>query len=871
MPFLILLHPDGTTTSFPVKDGLSLGARKDNDISVPLKGISRRHAEVTAAATGGFQIQDLNSTNFVFVNAEQVKQRKLVDGDTISLGGYALLLYLDNLDDVRVHEWVEEQSKPIDARADSLDQTTRIYHKDLPKSVRELEALIEVGAQLARIADTDHVLNEILEKVLKLMQADRGFIMLLNEDRQLYPAFAKNMEEDELMQTDGLSYSNSFAQKVIEQEKTLVSTNVAEDPRFQSESIISQRILSIMCAPLSCADKLLGCLYIDVRESVRYYNDSDAAFLSALANQAAIAIDNSRLTADLRKNQEFLERTNEQLQESLQTVIDTNRKLDRKIGEITALYEASRNLNTAPDVESVLRQILEQSRNVVDCERASLMMYDRRQGGYTTRLVTGSQPLLRDPVLLKPGEGIAGLAVATRKGQIANAGAEDPRFKTDRERDKATRSIMSVPLISGDKAFGIINLVNASDGTFTDDDLRLISSLANLASASVEKFNLLQAKLQQEKLNQEIEDAQKVQELLLPRGPPESEHFAFSAKYTLANRVGGDYYDFFTLPDGRIALIIADVSGHDIASALVMAMGRNLIRILFETMSTPAEVLAKTSQVLRRDTQAARYITMFLAILDPQAMKMTYSNAGHNYPLFLRKGAAKFENLETGGFPLGLVDDFNYMEETVDLNPGDQLILYTDGVTEAQAPSGDMFELERLEALLLAHRDEPLDAITQKIYGTVTDFVGSAQFQDDFTFVSMRVKAAARRKGGVFDVSFPSRQDLVANYGARMASFLTGQGYATRRGDKLGQVLNAALSSAVVQGNQEDPGKLVYVKITPGDAAATVSIRSEALDGPAPTFEQGTLELLRTCATSIRRSQSGDELLITFERDGAAS
>lgn len=747
MPFVILLNPDGTTTSYKVAGGLSMGARKDNDVVVALKGISRRHAQITQEPDG-FYVEDLNSTNFVFLNDEQIQRKRLEDGDVVSLGDYAFLLYLNILDDIRIAEWVERQTDD-EVTKNPLDQTTRIYHKDLPKTTRELEALIEVGAQLSRIADTEVVLSDVLEKVLELMQGDRGFIMLYDEAGELRPTIAKNMDVTDKDFLDGEGqYSTSFANKVVEQRKTLVSTNVAEDPRFQSESIISQRILSIMAAPLLCADKLLGCLYIDVKESIRYYSDEDAAFFTALANQAAIAIDNARLTADLRKNQEFLEATNEQLQKSLQNLLEANQKLDRKIGEITALYEASKRLNEASDVASVLQKILEQTRSVVKCERTSLMMYDRKQGAYITRIVRGfdgSAP--PDMVHIKAGEGVAGAAVMARKGVIANDGSRDPRFVRRSERDNRIRSIMSVPLVSGsgDRIYGVINLINAQDSAgFRDEDLEIVSSLANLASVSIDKFNGLKAMLEQEKHNQEIEDAHKVQTMLLPKGMPESEHFEFSAKYTLANRVGGDYYDFIPLSDDRLAVVIGDVSGHDIASALVMAMGRNLIRTLFEHYERPSEVLAKTSSVLRRDTHAARYITLFLAIVDPRSMTMTYSNAGHNYPLFLTEGAQSFTNLEAGGFPLGLVDDFNYMEETIELKPGDLMILYTDGLIEAQAPDGEMYALPRLEQSILATRNEPCQAIADQIYHQITNFVGSSRLQDDLTFVTMRVRPEAR-------------------------------------------------------------------------------------------------------------------------------
>jgi GAF domain-containing protein len=751
MPFVILLSPDGTTTSYPAGEGLSIGSLSANDVVVSRKGISRRHAKVTRE-TDGYWVEDCNSTNFLYHNDNQVQRHRLLDGDVFSLGDYAFLLFLDELDVNRVKEWTTKQLAQEEPGAHLEETTTRIYHKDLPKTVRELEALIEVGAQLSRISDTDSVLADVLERVLRLMRADRGFIMLIDENGELKPSIARNIEvteegSDELNREG--QYSTSFARKVTEQRRTLVSTNVAEDPRFQSESIISQRILSIMGAPLLCADKLLGCLYIDVKETIRPYSDEDAAFLTALANQAAIAIENANLTANLTANQKSLELANTELQQSLESLVSSNQKLDRKIEEVTALYETSKKLNEASDVGAVLQKILEQTRKVIHCERTSLMMYDRSKDVYVTRLVKGFDGVVdRELLLLRAGEGIAGTAVRNRKGVIANKGFQDPRFIRRHPRDEKINSIMSVPLVSGsgDRIYGILNLTNANapEG-FTPEDLKIVQSLATMASISIDKFNGLKAMVEREKHNQEIEDAHKVQALLLPRSMPESPYFEFSARYTLANRVGGDYYDFIPMEGDRTALVIADVSGHDIASALVMAMGRNLVRTMLERYERPSEVLARTSSILRKDTHAARYITMFLAIMDPRNMTMLFSNAGHNYPLYLSRGSDSFQNLEAGGFPLGLVDDFEYMEETLELRTGDLLTLYTDGLIEAQAPDGEMYAVERLQRSILANRHEPCEHIANQIYSQVTSFAGSTQLEDDLTFVNMRVKSP---KGG---------------------------------------------------------------------------------------------------------------------------
>jgi sigma-B regulation protein RsbU (phosphoserine phosphatase) len=872
LAYLVLLNEDKSTTTVEVKKQCTtLGSKPDNDVVASIKGVSRHHAHVLLR-DGQYVLEDLDSTNFVFVNNQQIDRYILKDGTLFTLGDYAAILFLDEIDEPRIQKFVSESSRDLEPA-----NTTRIIHKALPKTIKELEILIEVGAHISSTLDLKGVLEAIIDKTLSLVRAERGFIMLLENDG-LVPKIARNMDRG-LLDEQKNTFSRSFAKKVIERKETIISTNVADDPRYKSASIISHRILSIMCAPLKVQEEVIGCLYVDIRESTRYFSEKDGAFFSALANQAAIAIHNARLAENLKKHQVFLEQTNAQLQRSLDKLLETNVKLERQRTELGVLFDVSRSLNMATDMDSILKSILAKTRELLGAERGSLMMHDEKVGGLVVRLLDGATMAAGSPVVLKLGEGVAGTVARLGKGIVVNDGARDKRFKHIFKRDSDVRQLICVPLISNENCLGVINLVNnRKNKDFSKDDLALVTSIANLAAVSIEKFRLYQERLNQEKLDLEIEDAQKVQQLLLPRTLPTFPCFEFTAKYALANRVGGDYYDFIEIDDHRLGVVIADVSGHDIASALVMAMGRNLIRTFFGLHSSPAQILARTSEVLRADTQSSRYITMFLAVVDNQKMTITYSNGGHNYPLYLKAGATEFTSLAVGGFPLGLVDDYDYQEETIQLVAGDLLVLYTDGLIEAQSPTGEMFELRRLERIIKEYQSAPIEEVAGTIYDRALAFTQREKLSDDFTFMMIRTRSASRE----LHFTMASRLEAITPEVNRILSFAQQNGFFHEDKFNLVLVLKEALTNAIEHGNRFDPDKRVAVDIVPTHAALSITVRDQGCgfnlykvlaENKKNLFkERGRgLIIINEYADKVEFNEKGNEIRLVFCRPGAVA
>ncbi|MBI4864610.1 MAG: SpoIIE family protein phosphatase [Candidatus Riflebacteria bacterium] len=719
MPYLVLLNADGTTSTFSLtKDRVTLGSREDNDLIVPFPEVSRHHAEVVRGENG-YYLTDLRSTHHVYVSGRPVEGVLLKHRTVFTLGPEARLLFLQLLDEAAIREFGRPGSPP--AAAPGHPEAESAVPRG--RTVKELESLIEVAARVNSSLDLDEVLDTVLERALSLTQGDRGFVMLV-EDGHLVPRRARNMTTEALT-GDRFSFSRSFASRVVEGGQALAASDIDSLPQYTSDSIIAQNIRSIMCAPLAIKGETFGCLYVDLQRPAQHISDAHMSFFTALANHAAIAIHNARMAESLRRNQASLEQA--------------NRELERSLAELESLYELSRSINRSGDVGSVLKLCLGRTRKLLEGEVAALFLYDSKRRALKSRMVLRSSSAKPDPATLEAIERLSLDAVLSRTASLA-----DPLSTGDRP-----GRIASAPLVSDERCLGALTLVaGESRGGYTPRDLSLLSSVANLVALSIEKFRAHQQRLVQERLKEEIENARKVQRLLLPRSMPQSDRLELASKLALPNRVGGDYYDFVPLGERRLALVLADVAGHDIAAAIILAMGRSLLRTLLTGQAagptTPAAVLGRMNPVVIDDTGGQRFISLFLGLFDTEARTLRYSNAGGPNPLMLKPGELEPVSLTAGGIPLGLFPGHVYGEETVELAPGSVLLFFTDGLVEAQAPDNELFGIDRVKQALVTHREAPCLELVNAIYGAALAYTQGRRLQDDFTLVAVRVRAAAR-------------------------------------------------------------------------------------------------------------------------------
>jgi serine phosphatase RsbU (regulator of sigma subunit) len=281
---------------------------------------------------------------------------------------------------------------------------------------------------------------------------------------------------------------------------------------------------------------------------------------------------------------------------------------------------------------------------------------------------------------------------------------------------------------------------------FTPDDLNLLTAIAAIAATAVENARLYQVAVERGRLERELQMAREVQVSLLPRETPHVPGWTFAAHWEPARQVAGDYYDFIPLPGQRLGapnlgVVIADVSDKGMPAALFMAMTRSTIRACVGHAASPAQGIALANRLICADASGGMFVTLFYAQLDLDAGEMTYVNAGHNPPLFLRAGVAATDcvtELRRTGMALGVMADTSLEQRTVRFDPGDSVCLYTDGITDALDKRERGFGVQRLREVLVRRRDAPVDSLVEAIDRELEAYVGDLAPFDDVTMVVVR-------------------------------------------------------------------------------------------------------------------------------------
>jgi len=241
-------------------------------------------------------------------------------------------------------------------------------------------------------------------------------------------------------------------------------------------------------------------------------------------------------------------------------------------------------------------------------------------------------------------------------------------------------------------------------------------------------------------ITRELEMAKRIQLSLLPEAPPDMRGVRIACRSIPAHHVGGDYYDFFRWDDRTLDIAIADVSGHDLGAALIMVETRSVLRAHAYRAGNAGDALGLLNELLYDDlTRAEIYLSMFYAKYDADTRQLVYANGGHNPPLLLRCGQDGCMDLDTDGMVLGVMKGATFEEKSILLREGDLLLLYTDGITESQQMSGELFGRDRLCRTVYAHRGAPPENIIDALLAEVQSFTGSAEFQDDMSLVVMKV------------------------------------------------------------------------------------------------------------------------------------
>jgi serine phosphatase RsbU (regulator of sigma subunit) len=414
-------------------------------------------------------------------------------------------------------------------------------------------------------------------------------------------------------------------------------------------------------------------------------------------------------------------------------------------GDLLALIsKVGITLLASATLNETLEQIVSLVFEAVPADRCLLMMRDDADEELRVAVAR-----LRDRVgevgEIRVSRNVMDEVMLRGKSVLTSDAQHDPRFASGTVVLQGVRSVLAVPLGVSEKVFGIIYADSPiAEGRFTEDHLKVLTTLASVAAIRVENARLVEARFQQERLERELQLASEIQQRFQPTAPPIVPGYELQGISFPCYEIGGDYYDFIQRDDGRLVIALGDVSGKGTAAALLMSSLHAAIHAQTGSHDTLVETISAVNRYLAENIPPNRFVTLFYAELDPESGAVSFLNAGHNPPLIVH-AAGTVEQLASGGLPLGIKADADYREGRTQMQLGDVLVIYSDGVTEAASPNGEEFGPTRLYEVVSRNVDASAAGIRDRIESALTKFSQGTQAADDITLVIVKRQTETKR------------------------------------------------------------------------------------------------------------------------------
>jgi phosphoserine phosphatase RsbU/P len=405
------------------------------------------------------------------------------------------------------------------------------------------------------------------------------------------------------------------------------------------------------------------------------------------------------------------------------------------------LFDISADLTQTFNVEQLLPKIVDRVFTVFkQADRGFIILADENSEALIPKVIKTRR--LSDEGSARFSRRIVQESLKTSQALLSEDATADKRFDLSQSiADCRIRSVMCAPLVgrTEGKPLGVIQLdTQDRHKKFNQEDLKLLMAVAGQAAVALESTRMHESLIARAQVDRDLQFAHKVQLSFLPKRPPELPGYEFGAHYEPALEVGGDYYDFIVLPGPRVAVMCGDVAGKGVSAALLMAKISSDARFSMLTEPDPARAVYKLNALMQEAGMLDRFVTLAACLLDPTRHEVTFVNAGHLPPLIIRKVSGKFEEAmsrDLAGFPLGVADGAPYEAQTVALAPGDSVLLFTDGVTDAKNRQEQEFQIDGVHKVLAQGLGTPR-AMAEKLMQTVKQHAVGCKQHDDITIAA---------------------------------------------------------------------------------------------------------------------------------------
>ncbi|NLC71922.1 MAG: SpoIIE family protein phosphatase [Desulfuromonadaceae bacterium] len=410
--------------------------------------------------------------------------------------------------------------------------------------------------------------------------------------------------------------------------------------------------------------------------------------------------------------------------------------------QLSVLYEAARMVASGKGLQTTLDDILRLLEQQFMLDLCIIRIYDPAQNALVTKSQIGMTEghLLTSRIQLHEQTFVTDTFRKNAVVVINDAETVNNPFSAKVIRREGIKSMAHAPIVIEDQPVGVLSAYSKTiKGIFTEEFMEFFTSLAGQVGVAWRNAQQAEKLLEAKEHQKEMEIAKRIQLSLLPTTLPQIEGLSLAGVCEPASQVGGDYYDVLINGDESLDILIADVSGHNVGAALMMAEARTFIHALFHTFSGPAGIMQALNNFFNRDlSEAELFITLFYLRLDPNSRRFSYASAGHNPPLLFRADIGKCQALDAEGLILGIKEEVDFEEKVESLSPGDVLLLYTDGIIEARNDDEELFGEPRLRIFLRKHHKLPPADIAVELLSTVRQFSGRESFEDDVSLVIIK-------------------------------------------------------------------------------------------------------------------------------------
>ncbi|MBT8494946.1 MAG: GAF domain-containing protein [Deltaproteobacteria bacterium] len=570
-----------------------------------------------------------------------------------------------------------------------------------------LRALLRAVHALDSGLDLKERLELVAEKVRPIIAFDTFAVLLLDDmARELRFAHATGFPP-EVVQHWRFGIGQGLVGSAAEARKTISVPEVSEENRYISAA---EQIRSEIAIPLLVQDRVIGVLDVG-SEQPAFFSAADIELLELLGDHLASAIESARVHQNMRE----------------------------QASSLSLLHEISREMASILNRQRLLQKVGSRLLQIIDYDLYSVMRWDEDKQvlePWFSVYRDGRKVEPSEPIAL--GHGICGTAAALRQPVRVTNVDLDPRYIPSPSEIR-TRSELVVPLLFKDRLIGVLDLESVRYNAFSNRHQQLLSTMASSLAIALENARLYeQLRRDEQRLESDLSTAREVQKQLLPKQTPWIRGVQLGVAYEPARHLGGDFYDFLPFGPSRIALAVGDVAGKATSAALLGSLAVGTLReFAVRSNLPPGRILSEMNDKLGRLGFSSRFVAMTFAVYDADSRVLTLANSGLPYPYLVR--GRSVSRIEVGGVPLGLLSDREYEEIEVELQPGDAIVIASDGVEESLNTSEEEFSFDRVRGTLERLGDRSAMQIADGLLDSVQRFSSAAEISDDRTILTLKI------------------------------------------------------------------------------------------------------------------------------------